>query len=146
MTYKLCHNGTEYGPYTRQEIAEKHGRGELHGILWRRVGDGDYKPHTDLDAELATSIPPKLKTTTTKDLKGGSRLGGVIVIFGVLWGLFELVSGTNSGNVHNIGLISDREVGALAALGCIIIGCTLEITSWLRRIANSIARDQYDFR
>lgn len=59
-TYHLWHNGSDQGPFTREELLAKYGRGELEGVFWRRTGDTVFQPPPDLLAELspADQEPP----------------------------------------------------------------------------------------
>lgn len=64
-TYHLWSNGADQGPITREELIAKHRRGELEGVFWRRTGDTNYQPHTELADELD---PPADASTTKRDV------------------------------------------------------------------------------
>jgi hypothetical protein len=121
MTYKLWHDGNEHGPYTRDEIAERHQRGELVGILWRRIGETRFRPHTDLDEELAppSEFQPVVAEGTRRHSAGGRRVGlclsatigfcgaGLLFIGGVLATLSgSILGGAMMGSSLVFGLIA----------------------------------------
>lgn len=129
MTYHLWHSGTDTGPFTRTVIEDRHKRGELVGILWRRSGDTQYRPFEDLAAELETITPEHL---VGSEPSGKSKLG---MVAGGLGGLSAAVG-------IPCLLISPIFGAALigAGLGLLGIGTLFDIHAKLALIAHRLQR------
>lgn len=133
MTYKLWANGAEHGPYTRDEIQGQYERGELVGVLWRRVGQSQYQPHTELETELA-SLPPIPAEEIRRDPEpSGESTGGQIAIAcGVLIFVLALA-----------GALALPVSGAFTGVGILLImlGYLAQIHAKLRLIAHRLRRE-----
>lgn len=72
---------------------------------------------------------------------GVARVGGaLLIVAGVVIGLGAWISDTSHNGTHNIGLISDRETNALAALALIILGVSSYIMGQLDLLVAYVAR------
>jgi hypothetical protein len=147
MTYHLWHNGTDTGPYTREEIAKRHARGELVGVLWRRTGDTQFHPHTELGESLSPPAPnaedspamdaallDRLETCQSSDPEPSgfsawgmtlSAVGGCLCIFGII---AALVGASLAGLTIEAGLT------------LVVVGTLLGIRSKLDLIAHRLRR------
>jgi hypothetical protein len=148
MTYHLWHNGTDTGPYTHGEIAKRHARGELIGVLWRRTGDATYCPHTELSEELdpasedrhqSASEPPDRHIEYNGRRGSSSPEPSGVSLFG------ELASG-GGGCIAGVGILALIVNPTLAAsmvgggLALVAIGSLASMNAKLALIAHRLRR------
>lgn len=130
MTYKLWHNGAEYGPLTQNEVRDRYQRGELVGVLWRRVGQTQYQPHTELEAELAEPVAPP-GAVREPEPSGDSVGGQIAIVCGVLLFVIALA-----------GAIAIPLLATLSGAGlvAIVVGYLAQIHAKLELIAHRLRR------
>lgn len=127
--YYLKSEGKQSGPLTRARVLQKIVDGEVDATtLWWCDGMGEWEPLStgfDITAPLSAAKPstePKEEELRNYQVFGPAFL---IVVGMIIASFFAFMYQTTVGDVQNIGLLNNRQVGVQCGIGLALLGALL---------------------
>lgn len=95
----------------------------------------------EIEAPPAPEPPPQRSLRKRKEPSGQSWVSSLVTVLGVLTGLCAICMSTTVGSTHNLGLLNEREIVALAGLGMIVLGSAGQILARLEQISFRLRKE-----